>query len=97
MELTMSNSFGFCELSENDVMFVNGGINTNINWSKVGLSAAGGAAFGIVTGAKAGSVIGTIVFPGGGTVGGAFIGALGGEIGGAVIGATKSILNQMFL
>lgn len=37
MELTMTNSFGFCELNEQEMMMVDGGISV---WAGIGLTVA---------------------------------------------------------
>ncbi len=76
MEMVLSN--GFCEMSMEDNMQVEGGIG----WDDVG--------FYIVTGCGAviGGAIGTALCPGAGTAGGAKAGsAIGSIIGGALFGA----------
>ncbi len=73
MELTMTNSFGFCELNEQEMMMVDGGIS----WNDVGITVSGvaGGYIGGKIGAKVGAAIGTAIAPGAGTVIGTIVGA----------------------
>lgn len=98
MELTMINSFGFCELNENEMMMVDGGgeiANGIIFWgctiaagfvgTAIGAAVGGpvGAYVGAKLGATAGVVATTIVTTGCGIVAGYF----GSKIGDAIIAA----------
>ncbi len=81
---------GFCELSENEMVDLDGGAWYHVVGAVIG--GAVGAVGGGMTGAVAGAAVGTITIPGIGTVAGASVGLVGGAItgggAGAVAGAT---------
>ena len=64
MELTMTNSFGFCELNENEMMVVDGGaITTDFCKATVSITVGAAASYGVAKlgvsiGGKVGAVIG---------------------------------------
>lgn len=96
MELTMTNNFGFCELNENEMIMVDGGVTVGNAVIVVGCAAIGGvvgATRGAAAGAALGAKVGALVGLATGVVGtpawvGTFSGVLGavGGIAGFALG-----------